>query len=451
MSNEKLCDLKMPPETKDSGFEKALEEISLADALDLDALKNIMDYFCRVTGIGGAVLDLEGNVLISTAFETICAQFHRKHPATLKNCQESDTILSKKVPLGTSKAYLCKNGMWDIVTPIEIAGKHIGNLFIGQFFYDDEESKEEQFRQQAEQYGFDEIEYMKAFEKIPRLNRKKIEAAVEYYAMLASTISSLSLSSVKLKFALIDKEKILGRLKDSEEKFRQITDNVQEVIWLNSKDNRKVLFISPSCEDVWGLSIKTIYSNPLAFYDTVHDEDKEMVRKAFKDYKNTEALAIEFRIVKTASDLRWISLKMTPVRDDGGKVIRHAGLAIDVTDRVMISQKLQASLEKTERAYKELKKTQRRVIDLEQRNAVLATVVTANHEINQPLTILQGNIELLQEKIADPALAKYFERVDTAMVRIQNILRKLRDVDEIRFNNYSEWTPMLNLDKTDRE
>lgn len=57
--------------------------------------------------------------------------------------------------------------MWDIATPITIGNTHIGNLFLGQFFFDDEEIDKELFRKQAQTYGFDEDAYIRALEKVP--------------------------------------------------------------------------------------------------------------------------------------------------------------------------------------------------------------------------------------------------------------------------------------------
>ncbi len=47
----------------------------------------------------------------------------------------------------------------------------------------------------------------------------------------------------------------------------------------------------------------------------------------------------------------------------------------------------------------ELKYTHDEIINLEKKNSVLAMIVTANHEINQPLTILSGNIDILKERL----------------------------------------------------
>ena len=121
-----------------------------------------MDEFYKLTNIGIGIIDLKGNVLVGTGWQDICTKFHRVHPETAKHCLESDTILTEGVEPGTCRTYLCKNNLRDIATPIVAGGKHIGNLFLGQFLYEDEKRDYALFREQARRYGFDEKEYIAA-------------------------------------------------------------------------------------------------------------------------------------------------------------------------------------------------------------------------------------------------------------------------------------------------
>ncbi len=75
--------------------------------------------------------------------------------------------------------------MWDIVTPIIVAGQHIGNIFSGQFFFDDELPDYELFLSQARKYGFNEEEYIAALEKVPRLSRETVENSMSFFMKLA--------------------------------------------------------------------------------------------------------------------------------------------------------------------------------------------------------------------------------------------------------------------------
>ncbi|MEW5959879.1 MAG: PocR ligand-binding domain-containing protein, partial [Chloroflexota bacterium] len=144
--------------------------LELADIIDAGAIQALMDDFYALAHIPMSIIDLKGQVLVGVGWQRICTRFHRVHPDTCEHCLESDTQLSKDIPPGEFKLYKCKNNLWDIATPIVVGGQHVGNLFSGQFFFDDELPDYEFFRSQARQYGFNEKEYMAAREEVPRLS-----------------------------------------------------------------------------------------------------------------------------------------------------------------------------------------------------------------------------------------------------------------------------------------
>ena len=110
----------------------------------------------ELTHVTIALVDLKGNILVGIGYQDICTKFHRVHPETCKHCVESDTRLSLGVSPGEFKLYKCKNNMWDVATPVMVDGKHVANIFSGQFFFEDELLDYELFRSQARQYGFNE-------------------------------------------------------------------------------------------------------------------------------------------------------------------------------------------------------------------------------------------------------------------------------------------------------
>ena len=69
-------------------------------------------------------------------WQDLCTKFHRINPDTARNCTESDLYLSENLKPGEYIDYKCKNGLWDVVTPLFVGSKHLGNIYTGQFFYD---------------------------------------------------------------------------------------------------------------------------------------------------------------------------------------------------------------------------------------------------------------------------------------------------------------------------
>ena len=179
-----------------------ISELELSDIIDVEAIQAIMDDFFQITNIGIGLIDSKGKVLVATGWQDICTKFHRVHPEACRNCIESDTLLTVGRVAGTFTAYKCKNNLWDISTPFIVGGKYQGNVFLGQFFYTDEEANYEVFRQQARTFGFNEEEYLAALDRVPRLSRETVDSVMQFYARFASLISNVSYSNLKLAQAL---------------------------------------------------------------------------------------------------------------------------------------------------------------------------------------------------------------------------------------------------------
>jgi len=180
--------------------------VELADIIDVPDLQEMMDDYYALTGISAAILDLNGTVLVSTEWQDICVNFHRAMPESCAFCHESDISLSSGVPPGTFKEYRCKNNMWDIATPIMLGDRHIGNIFLGQFLYDDEEPDYELFRAQVRRFGYDEAEYLAALERVPRRSRETVQKAMGFISKLARMISKANYNNVILADTLARKE-----------------------------------------------------------------------------------------------------------------------------------------------------------------------------------------------------------------------------------------------------
>ena len=178
--------------------------LELHDVLDVELVQPLMDDLWKLTGIPVGIIDREGKTLIATGWQEICAGFHRIHPLTCENCLESDFQLTTGVKPGEFKLYKCKNNMWDVVTPIMLGERQIGNLISGQFLFEDEVVDRDIFTAQARKYGFDEAEYMAALDRVPRVSRARMTAAMETYSRLAGVLSKVGYSGIKLARAMAE-------------------------------------------------------------------------------------------------------------------------------------------------------------------------------------------------------------------------------------------------------
>lgn len=139
---------------------------------------------------------------------------------------------------------------------------------------------------------------------------------------------------------ITDRKKSEIALKKSEEKFRQITENMNEVFWLRSADNTQMLYISPSYEKIWGRTCESLYKNPQSFMETIYKADQSMVFNEFRKYQETHFFSLEYRIVRPDNEIRWIYAQTYPIYNNSKEITGHTGLAVDITKRKSIEQEL---------------------------------------------------------------------------------------------------------------
>jgi len=208
------------------------ESENLGSIINVEKLQSIMDDFHHLTGMVTAILDLNGSVIEATGWRDICTKFHRIHPKTAQNCTESDLYLAKNITPGQYIQYQCKNGLWDVVTPLYIGDKHLGNIYTGQFFYDEDTVDEQRFVRQAEEYGFDKDAYLDALHRVPRYSRDVIDHLMSFLVQFTSYISHVGLANVKLEMEVKERmraEEMLQKAHDDlERRVRERTLDLQK-------------------------------------------------------------------------------------------------------------------------------------------------------------------------------------------------------------------------------
>ena len=201
-----------------------------------------------------------------------------------------------------------------------------------------------------------------------------------------------------------DRRRTEDALRESEERFRQLTETIDDVFWLTDAAKTEMIYLSPSFESVWGRPREPIYRNPHAWLDSVEPTDRPRVEEALP-LQPTGGYDLEFRIIRPDGEVRWLRDRAFPLRDSGGRVYRIAGVCTDITahrnleDRLRQSQKMEAV-------------------------GQLAGGVA--HDFNNLLTVILGNASLLSN---DPHLGidgrGSVAEIASAADRAANLTRQL--------------------------
>jgi len=136
-------------------------------------------------------------------------------------------------------------------------------------------------------------------------------------------------------------------LRTSEERFRQLADNIHEVFWLTDADQGRLFYASPAFEIIWGIPVEEAYRVPWKWFEAVHPDDRDAFSAILQNSAET-GHDHEYRIVCPDGAVRWIRDRAFPIRDEAGEVYRIAGIAEDVTDRKAIDLALRESQQFTQ-------------------------------------------------------------------------------------------------------
>jgi len=87
-------------------------------------------------------------------------------------------------------------------------------------------------------------------------------------------------------------------LRESEERFQQMANHIQEVYWVIDAETKEILFVSPSYESVTGYSRTELFDKPLSYREVIHPEDRERVLRKLDEAVTTGQFDEEFRILR---------------------------------------------------------------------------------------------------------------------------------------------------------
>jgi PAS domain S-box-containing protein len=169
-------------------------------------------------------------------------------------------------------------------------------------------------------------------------------------------------------------------LEESEGRFRLTAETVPELLWIESLEPRKVLYLSPSYDRIWGRPANDLDGTRDWRLDAIHPEDRPYVSSTLTRWlagENQDRYDLEYRIIRPDGATRWIHDRGTLIKDKHEKPYRASGVAEDITEA-------KSSQEALDNAQAELAHVTR-VSMLGEMSASIA------HEINQPLGAIVNN------------------------------------------------------------
>ena len=127
-------------------------------------------------------------------------------------------------------------------------------------------------------------------------------------------------------------------LRESEERFRQLAENVDAIFWMASPAFDQILYISPAFECITGHPMSALYEQPALFAALIHPDDRAAFFQVLSTLSTPQRR--ELRIIRADGATRWLCFQIFLVRSSDGHIRRVAGLAADITERKQTEQAL---------------------------------------------------------------------------------------------------------------
>lgn len=98
-----------------------------------------------------------------------------------------------------------------------------------------------------------------------------------------------------------------------------------------------------------------------------------------------------------------------------------------------------------------LSEVNQQLIEIEKRNTYVATIVTANHKIKQPLTLLSLSSaaiknDLEKDQVSKESILNRIKYIDAAIKDINEVLSKLNSITNPKLSDYAKDVKMVNVE-----
>ncbi len=219
-------------------------------------------------------------------------------------------------------------------------------------------------------------------------------------------------------------------LRESEERFRQLAENIDVVFWIREVSENRVSYVSPAYKRLWGLNPEELYQGQQAWVDRIHPEDRESTDRAFHEKAVAGKFDQEYRIILPDGSMRWVHDRCFPLRDETGEIYRFAGIAEDISDRKQVEQALRDSEERFRTSienmldcfgiYQAVRNEQGQIVDF--RTEYVNDAACLNNQMTREQQIGRGLCELLPGHRDSGLFDEYCQVVETGQALIKDSL-----------------------------
>jgi len=193
-------------------------------------------------------------------------------------------------------------------------------------------------------------------------------------------------------------------LRESESRFRQVVESINEVYWMSDAMMRRIIYVSPGFERIWGRKCESWMQNVAIWDESLHPDDRQRMTLAREKLLQTGGSDEFYRIMRPDGTVRWVHGKVFPVRDETGVVRRLVGVIEDITER---------------------KKLEEQFLRAQRLEAVGTLAGGIAHDLNNILSPMLMAAPMLRDKLQDPTDLEMLAMIEQSAKRGANIIRQM--------------------------
>jgi two-component system, cell cycle sensor histidine kinase and response regulator CckA len=202
-------------------------------------------------------------------------------------------------------------------------------------------------------------------------------------------------------------------LRESEARFRQIDEALEDILWITDYPGAKLVYVSRAADSIWGFPGERLRTEPTAWLDATHPDDRDRVLQSGAGIhaNGADNFELEFRIFRADGALRWLHSSGVVLRNEDGSLHRMVGIVRDITARKRLEEN-QAVLQRQLQEARHLESL-----------GVLAGGIA--HDFNNLLSGILGNVNLAQLDAVDPSMRGYLDSIEKQSLRAGDLCKQM--------------------------